>query len=106
MRTLILAAVAATSFFAPAANAEQLQQAPTASIRISDLDLTSPEGSAMFDRRLWQAARNVCGVEAPVTLAMQSRRYACEQDVIAQGHALRDQRIAAAGRSPTTIATR
>lgn len=91
MRTLFAAALAATAFFAPAANAEQVQQ--TATIRMADLDMTRAEGVRLFDRRLWQAAQN--------------QRFACEQGVIAQGTAERDRRIAAArAAAPAIVATR
>ncbi|OQW41754.1 MAG: hypothetical protein A4S12_07710 [Proteobacteria bacterium SG_bin5] len=105
MRTLFAAALAATAFFAPAANVEQVQQ--TATIRMADLDMTRAEGVRLFDRRLWQAARDICAIDGPLTLAAQNQRFACEQGVIAQGTAERDRRIAAArAAAPAIVATR
>ena len=105
MRTLIAAGLAAATLFAPAANAEQVQQ--TATVRVADLDLSRAEGVRLFDRRLWQAAHELCAVDGPLTLAAQNRRFACEQSVIAQGTVERDRRVAAArAAAPAVVATR
>jgi UrcA family protein len=105
MRTLLVAAFAAAALFAPAANAEQVQQSVT--IRVADLDMSRADGVRLFDRRLWQAAREACALDGPLTLAAQSRRLACEQGVIAQGNAERDRRVAAArAAAPAVVATR
>ena len=60
--TLKIALAAATLSLAPAAYAADNQE-NRVEVAYADLDLTSEEGIAELDRRIDEAAREVCGVD-------------------------------------------
>ncbi|BDI59828.1 UrcA family protein [Qipengyuania nanhaisediminis] len=62
MKTLAIAAATLAFSAAPAlAGPEQL---PTQKVSTAGIDLATPEGQAMLDRRIERAAREVCQVDA------------------------------------------
>lgn len=82
MRTTILIAALFSATAAPAIAADV---APAATrIHIADLDLASPSGKAMLDRRVGRALENVCGSYATVEADMQQQIQACRAATRAQ----------------------
>ena len=66
--------------------ATPIQAAPAdedmVTIAIGDLDLSTADGAASFDRRVRAAARSICGT-MPADLNMQKQVADCQDEVIA-----------------------
>ncbi len=74
IRNSILAAMSAMSIAALAAPASAAPAGQAIRVEYSDLNLTTAEGQATLDRRLDDAARQVCGIGAMQTgTRMESR---------------------------------
>ena len=71
-------------------------QAETRTVSYADLDLSSPEGQAVFDSRIASAIRQVCGRAFPTDL--QSRREVdrCRSETLADVQAQRNDALAQA----------
>ena len=72
--------VATLAFATPLRAAPADEDAVT--VTIGDLDLSTAEGAARFDRRVRRAARSVCGT-MPAGLDMQRQVADCQEEVIA-----------------------
>lgn len=70
--------------------------ARAAIVQTADLDLSSSQGRAALERRLVQAARQVCGTPSPADLRGPALAEACRADVLAQAIARRESLYAAA----------
>ena len=95
MKTIVLAAVAAASFSATPALA---QNGAPARIEISaaGLDLGTPQGRAALDLRIVHAARTACGTPSSADALGRGKADACVADVRLAAAAQRDVLIAAA----------
>ena len=83
-------------------------EAPAAAttVQTADLDLSSAKGQRSLDRRLQQAASEVCGVASPSNLEGQNDVRKCRKDTVASLKAERDQRVAKASGQPIEVAAR
>jgi UrcA family protein len=106
--------IALTSFVITAGlikGAPALAQPATPNVNVSvvhtgDLDLASDTGKRQLDRRLSQAAREVCGAAADFDLEGKNDVRACRDQVLARAHSDRDQLLASATRAGSiTVAT-
>lgn len=78
----------------------------TSIVRTADLDLSSPAGQQELDRRIVEAAREVCGTASDVDLEGKNAVRDCRQQTIAQASAQREQLLAAAKNgSPILVAS-
>lgn len=82
------------------------EQTYVSHVQTADLNLASESGQRALDRRVAQAAREVCGVPSDSDLVGQNKARECREDAIARATAERDQRIAAASSSPISVASR
>lgn len=78
----------------------------TATVQTADLDLSSAKGQRVLDRRLNQAANEVCGTASDVDIAGKNDVRRCRVDTLAQLASERDQRIARASGEPIEVAAR
>jgi len=65
-------------------------------VKTADLDLASADGQRELDRRIVQAAREVCGSASDVDLEGKNAVRQCRDDTIAQAAAQRELMLAAA----------
>lgn len=91
-----LAAVASTAAIAPTVAQAFEPLTVTSIVRTADLDLASPVGQQELDKRIAQAAREVCGTASDVDLEGKNAVRACREETIAQAAAQREQLLAAA----------
>ena len=68
----------------------------TSIVRTADLDLSNEAGQRELDRRIVQAAREVCGEPSDVDLEGKNVVRQCRADTIAQASSQREQLLAAA----------
>ena len=68
----------------------------TSIVRTADLDLTTKAGQRALDRRLVQAASEVCGTAADVDLVGQNKVRACRHSVLTDARA-KGQQLASRG---------
>ena len=74
-------------------------------VQTSDLDLASKSGQRSLDRRLAQAAREVCGVPSDADLVGQNRARECRADAISRAGTERESLLAAANRGAVVAIT-
>jgi UrcA family protein len=67
-------------------------------VKTADLNLASEGGKRALDRRLAQAAREVCGVPSDADLVGQNKARECRDQAIAQAASERDELLATANR--------
>ena len=60
-------------------------QGPAVHVSFSDLDLNSPEGRAVLERRLHSAAEALCSSEGDRTLDTALANHACFKAAVADG---------------------
>jgi len=78
----------------------------TSIVRTADLDLSSANGERELDRRIVQAAREVCGEASNVDLEGRNAVRQCRDETIAVAAAQREQLLAAARTgSPILVAS-
>ena len=65
-------------------------------VRTADLDLSTASGQRELDRRIVQAARDVCGEPSNVDLEGKNAVRQCRADTIAAASSQREQLLAAA----------
>ena len=95
MKTILLAAVAAASLSAAPAFAQN--GAPTRiEISPAGLDLSTAQGRAALDLRVFHAARTLCGTPSPADAQGQSKAAACVAEIRLAAAAQRDTMIASA----------
>ncbi|NJR79312.1 UrcA family protein [Sphingomonas corticis] len=94
MKTLLLAALAATTPLVPV-TAETVQA--TRTVAVHDLDLSRPGHRTRLDRRLTLAARDVCGEASALDLVGKRRVQRCRIDVLERARPARDRALARAG---------
>jgi UrcA family protein len=68
----------------------------TSIVPTADLDLSNSDGRQELDRRIVQAAREVCGAASDVDLEGKNAVRQCRADTIAQAATQREQLLAAA----------
>jgi UrcA family protein len=91
-----LAIIASATTITPTV-AEALEpMTATSIVRTADLDLSSDTGRRELDRRIVQAAREVCGDASDVDLEGKNAVRQCRDETIAQAASQRDQLLAAA----------
>jgi UrcA family protein len=73
-------------------------------VKTADLDLASEGGQRTFERRVAQAAREVCGVPSDADLVGQNKARECREDAIAKASSERDA-VLAAKRGPVVAIT-
>ena len=89
-KTVLVAAFAAIVLNTGiAASPAAAQTVDSVTISYADLNLANAAGRAVLDRRIAQAARQVCGEFPPVELRRNSLSRACQADVIASAEAQR-----------------
>ena len=89
--------------------APALAEAPviaTSTVQTADLDLSTAKGQQILDRRLSQAAKEVCGGASDADLEGKNEVRRCRADTLASVSNERDQRIAAASNQPIKVAAR
>ena len=64
-------------------------------VKTADLDLASQSGQRTLDRRVAQAAREVCGTPSDVDLVGQNNARDCRADAIAKATGEREALLAA-----------
>ena len=74
-------------------------------VQTSDLDLASKVGQRSLDRRLAQAAREVCGVPSDADLVGQNKARECRADAIVRAGTDRESLLAAANRGAIVAIT-
>ena len=74
-------------------------------VKTADLDLVGQSGQRTLDRRVAQAAREVCGVPSDVDLVGQNKARECREDAIAKASSDRDAVLAAAKRGAVVAIT-
>lgn len=78
----------------------------TSIVHTADLDLSSVSGQRELDRRIVQAAREVCGEASNVDLEGKNAVRQCRDETIAQAASQRQQMLAAArAGSPILVAS-
>ena len=104
MKTLTLAAVAASTLFVAPASAEAPQTvtsnrtAVSRTVGYGDLDLTSTAGQGRFDQRIAVAVRGVCGSASSRDLAELADIRRCRREAAATAANGRELALAANGR--------
>ncbi len=68
----------------------------TRSVSFGDLDLASPTGQAILDRRIANAVRQVCGRPYPIDLQSRHDAERCRVDTLASVQAQRNDALAQA----------
>ena len=103
IRLLPIAALAATSFAAPA-----FAQADNQAVLVSraDLDLTQKRDVARLDARIARAADAACGAPSPTDLSATNAHPRCVRDAIASVRLQRDSIIAQSTPPTSVIAAR
>ena len=74
-------------------------------VKTADLNLASEGGQRALDRRLAQAAREVCGVPSDSDLVGQNKARECRDEALTRATAERDGRLAAAKRGAVIAIT-
>ncbi len=108
--TIILAsfAIATGAIKAAPALAETTASASAVNVsvvRIADLDLGSSAGQRKLDRRLANAAREVCGTASDADIEGKNDVRKCRDETIANARGQRDAALAAADRGVTIAVT-
>lgn len=106
--TIALASALITTVAIKAAPA--LAEAPASAVnvslvRIADLDLGSRDGQRTLDRRLANAAREVCGTASDVDVVGKNDVRKCRDETLAQARGKRDAMLAAANRDAVIAIT-
>ena len=91
-----LALIASAATVTPTVAQAYEPETVTSIIRTSDLDLSNGAGQRELDRRIVQAAREVCGDPSNVDLEGKNAVRQCRSDTIAQASSQREQLLAAA----------
>ena len=74
-------------------------------VRTADLDLGSSAGQRTLDRRLANAAREVCGTASDADIEGKNDVRQCRHVTLAKAKGQRDGALAAAGRDATIAVT-
>ena len=74
-------------------------------VKTADLDLASQSGQRTLDRRVAQAAREVCGTPSDVDLVGQNNARECRADAIAKATGEREALLSAAKRGAAVAIT-
>ena len=106
--TIVIISAVATAAVIRAAPA--LAEPASAEVNVSfvhtaDLDLSTAGGQRQLDRRLAQAAREVCGTASDVDLEGKNEIRRCRDQVLAKAKAEREALLAAAERGATIAIT-
>ena len=91
-----LAIIASAATITPTVASAFEPETVTSVVRTADLDLSSAGGRQELDRRIVQAAREVCGSASDVDLEGKNGARQCREDVIASAASQREQLLAAA----------
>ena len=101
-----LALIASATTIAPTVAQAFEPVTVTSIVPTADLDLSNSVGQQELDRRIVQAAREVCGIASNVDLEGKNAVRQCRADTIAQAASQREQLLAAAkSGSPILIAS-
>jgi UrcA family protein len=92
LRRIALLALILASAPAPA-------RPPAGSVRYSDLDLATPAGIAMLDRRIDRAVERLCGAAYPTDLDAQAQIAGCRSETMKSVSSSRAILLAHAGGS-------
>lgn len=98
-----LALIASVATITPAVAEASEPQTVSSIVHTADLDLSSANGRQELDRRIVQAAREVCGEASPVDLEGRNAVRQCRADTIAAATKQRDQLLAAAKAGPAIL---
>lgn len=82
-----------------------VEQTYVSYVKTADLNLTSERGQQALDRRLAQAAREVCGVPSESDLVGQNKVRECRDEAIQRAAAEREALLAAANRGAVIAIT-
>ena len=74
-------------------------------VKTADLNLTSERGQQALDRRLAQAAREVCGVPSDSDLVGQNKVRECREGAVGRASSEREALLAAAKRGAVIAIT-
>lgn len=90
---------------APALAQEPASEVNVSLVRTADLDLRSNEGQRKLERRLAQAAREVCGTASDVDVDGKNEVRKCRDETLAKAREQRDSVLAAAAIDPVIAVT-
>jgi UrcA family protein len=96
MKTISILALALIAAATPGTAFALEPVTATSIVRTADLDLSSASGERELDRRIVQAARDVCGEASNVDLEGKNAVRQCRDETIAVAAAQREQLLAAA----------
>jgi UrcA family protein len=82
-----------------------VEQTYVSYVKTADLNLTSERGQQALDRRLAQAAREVCGVPSDSDLVGQNKVRECREDAVGRASSEREALLAAAKRGAVIAIT-
>ena len=106
MRSLLILAAATAALVAAPAIAQNPSEAPaTILVRHADLDLATPGGIAMLDRRIRAAVEEACGATSDADPAGKNRVTACRKAKEAEVRAQRERALLAASVGKTVLAS-
>jgi UrcA family protein len=91
---ILAAAVAAAGLSTFTAVGPALASGGGIAVQHDDLNLSSPTGRAVLDRRIDRAARQVCGTALTIELELAGDVNACRAEVVGAARAQRDALIA------------
>lgn len=90
---LAAAAVAALALNLATVAPALAQSATSIEVSYQDLNLTSSAGREILDRRIANAAEQLCGEARPIELTLNAAVQACQAETIAQTQAQRDAAV-------------
>ena len=90
---------------APALAQEPASDINVSLVRTADLDLRTHEGQRKLERRLAQAAREVCGTASDVDVDGKNEVRKCRDETLAKAREQRDSVLAAAAIDPVIAVT-
>ena len=102
IRSLIPIVLIASLAAANPAHAESVSR----TVSYGDLDLTSPAGQAIFDRRIGDAVRDLCGRAFPLDLQTQHDVRRCRSQAMAAVQAQRNDALAQAQNNRIQLSAR
>lgn len=103
MKTLTLAALAATLFAAPALAQSPGTGSQSHVVSYADLDLSSAKGRAKLDRRIRSAVQDVCGTAYSFDVKGKNDVRRCRTELMERLSSHRDIAVASANRPAPTI---
>ena len=106
VRSTILAAAAVAACNLGLAAPALAQVAPSIAVSYADLDLTDNQGRSTLDRRIANAAEQLCGSYQPIELSWAAAVRTCQSETIALTQPQRDAAMGVRGEVQVSSADR